>query len=126
MIELNLIEDKVIFFKVVDKNNIIIKEKSSSVKRILQEKFKNHNNNSNSFNNKVNDIILKEIDNYCCEDITENNKYNLANIPILNNEKKTRKNTNYCIDTKIIIIPTSIISTLFFSIKLVVYSCSHK
>ena len=70
--------------------------------------------------------MLKEIDNYCCEDITENNKYNLANIPILNNKKNTQEykllyrykknnNTNF-----------NIISTLFFSVKLVVYSCSHK
>ena len=45
---------------------------------------------------------MKEIENYFCEDITANNKYNLVSISILYNEKqiKTRRNTNNSINTK--------------------------
>ena len=78
--------------------NIIVQEDISSLKRILQDKLKkSHNNNSNLFNNKVNDIMLKEIENHFCEDITANNKYNLANISSLCNEKinQTRTKKKY-------------------------------
>ena len=40
LIELNLIEDKVIFFKVKNNINIIVQEDISSLKRILQDKLK--------------------------------------------------------------------------------------
>ena len=130
LIELNLIEDKVILFKVKNNINIIVQENISSLKRILQDKLKkSYNNNSNSFNNKVNDIMLKEIENHFCEDITANNKYNLANISSLCNEKinQTRTKKKQLINTKKINNNNfSIISTLMFSVKLAVYSCSHR
>ena len=119
-----------ILFKVTNKKNIIVEEDISSLRRILQDKLKkSHNNNSNSFNNKVNDIMLKEIENHFCDDITANNKYNLSNISALCNEKKnqTRMKKKSSINTKIINNNNfSIISTLRFSVKLAVYSCSHR
>ena len=45
LIELNLIEDKVILFKVKNNINIIVQEDISSLKGILQDKLKKSHNN---------------------------------------------------------------------------------
>ena len=61
--------------------------------------------------------MLKEIENHFCEDITANNKYNLANISSLCNEKinQTRTKKKKSINTKIINnYNFNIISTLKF------------
>ena len=82
MIKLNLIEDKVMFFKILDKDNTIMKDEMISLKNILKDKFK-----SKPFNNKVNDMMLKEIENYFCEDINGNHKYNLTNLSSFSKKK---------------------------------------
>ena len=90
MIKLNLIEDKVMFFKVLDKDNTIMKDEIISLRNILKDKFK-----SKPFNNKVNDMMLKEIENYFCEDIKGNHKYNLANLSRLSKKKGKQKKEVY-------------------------------
>ena len=82
MIKLNLIDDKVMFFKILDKNNNIMKDEMISLKNILKDKFK-----SKPFNNKVNDMMLKEIEKYFCEDINGNHKYNLTNLSSFSKKK---------------------------------------
>ena len=90
MIKLNLIEDNVMFFKVLDKDNTIMKDEMISLKNILKDKFK-----SKPFNNKVNDMMLKEIENYFCEHINGNHKYNLANLSSLSKNKEKKKKEGY-------------------------------
>ena len=120
MIKLNLIDDKVMFFKVLDKNNTIMKDEMISLKNILKDKFK-----SKPFNNKVNDMMLKEIENYFCEHINGNHKYNLTNVSSYSNKRK--RYTNNDIKTKTFNNNNfNVISTLFSSVKLVVYNCSHR
>ena len=68
------------------------------------------------------------MENNLCKDITVNDKYNLESQPIIypKRRKQRKINENDSTDTKMFNFNNfNIISTLFPSIKLVVYSCSH-
>ena len=76
-----------------------------------------------SINNKISCNMLKQIENHSCKDITVNNKYDLDNQPIINPKQRKRRNINENDSTDIKICNFNnfnIISTLLYSIKLVV------
>ena len=64
---------------------------------------------SKPINNKISDEILKEIENYFCKDIKENEKYNLINQPVIKYKQRTRKKlkVNNSTDQNILILTTS-------------------
>ena len=121
---MNLIEDNLIFFKVKNNINIIVQEDISSLKKILQDKLKKAITTI-----QIHLIIKSMISCWRKLRITFVKILQLTINRTLYNEKqnKIRRNTNNSIDTKKINNHNfNIISTLLFSVKLVVYSCSHR